>query len=134
MSNLQTSSRTLALLGQAFFGFTGLTRIYLGSYVIGIVQFLLFVTAMAIFSQTTTTPATFMSATAVMLLLTAIWVADSLALGGHCLRASPAPIWSTGYVWTNNRFDMLSGMLLGGLTVVIVPIFIGVWLFMPETF
>ena len=129
---MESNSRILAVLGQGFFGFTGLTRIYLGSYLVGFVQFVLFLTALVIFSGASTTPATFIAATALLLLITLIWAVDSIRLAVHCLWVDPSPLWNNKYQWADNRFDMMGGRVLGALLALTVPLYIGMWLFTPN--
>ena len=126
------NSRTVALIGQALFGFTGLTRIYLSSYFVGFIQFALFITVLIILSQNTVSPSTYVVGTVLLLLITTIWIIDSIALGSNAIRSNPEPLWNWKYYWYDNKYDMLLGQVLGVALIVSIPIFLGIWLFNPD--
>ncbi|MCH9717088.1 MAG: hypothetical protein K0U52_08395 [Gammaproteobacteria bacterium] len=130
-NKLNVNSRAGAALAQGFFGFTGLGRIYLSSPYIGILQFVLFLTTLIFFSQPEMTPEVFVTSIALTLVLTLIWILDTIVLCWSLLRIDPDTVWNREYIWYDNETDRVLGQYISGMILVAIPVFIGLWLFRP---
>lgn len=150
----EVRSRALAGLAEVFFGFTGLGRIYLGSYFIGFLKFALALAFVVLWSVPTSLDAEAESGLPqpitedqyvrgvyhqrarmiVTILMVVLTVVDLMKYADNAVRESPVPLYCSdgcGWTWSQPRSqsERLASVSLGYLAAFLVPIGMVLWLF-----
>nr|BDC16832.1 hypothetical protein [Sicyoidochytrium minutum DNA virus] len=120
--------RSTMVLLQAFFGYTGVGRIYGCSYLIGIVQLAFFTAGLVLLSQTAVNESTFAGAMTLIVGTTIIWIIDSITVASWIWRLDPQPVFSSSYRWTSAPFDVMGSKLFSFAFIIAIPVYIMFWL------
>ena len=135
---METRSRALAGAAELVFGFTGLGRLYLNSYSVGLLKLAITLSLVVLWSLVPSDEAKSFDISVkrrtqaigfLTLILVAITTSDLVRFAQNAITTSPEPLYSDTYVWAPSQGDATTSTYIGYAIAFAVPFGLVSWLY-----